>query len=309
MRRFRIGTRGSPLALAQAHETMTRLAAAAGWTAAEAQERLELVIIRTTGDRITDRPLAEAGGKGLFIKELEEALGDARVDLAVHSMKDVPGILPDGFVIAAALPREDARDGLIGARSIEDLKQGARVGTTSPRRASILLNLRPDLQIVLFRGNVQTRLDKLARGEADATLLAMAGLNRLGLSPNVSPLDPHGFIPAAGQGVVGLEARSDDAEALALAASINDPPAAAALAAERACLADLDGSCRSAIGIHAARTNNGGFALRAIVLAMDGTERQEVVAEFEGQPTPDEAAALGRRAAAHLKPRAAHLLT
>lgn len=309
MRRFRIGTRGSPLALAQAREAATRIAAAQGWTAEEADSRLETVIIRTTGDRITDRPLAEAGGKGLFIKELEEALADSRIDLAVHSMKDVPGVLPPGFAIAAALPREDPRDALIGAASVAALKPGARVGTTSPRRKSQLLSLRPDLAVVLFRGNVQTRLDKLARGEADATLLAMAGLNRLGLTPRLTPLDPEIFLPAAGQGVIGLESRDVDTEALALAASVNDVPASLALAAERACLAVLDGSCRSAIGIHAAPGGNNWFILRATVFALDGSERHDVAAELDHTPTPEESADLGRRAGDHLKPRAAHLLT
>ncbi len=308
MRRFRIGTRGSPLALAQAHETFGRIAAAEGWGPEEAAERLELVIIKTSGDRITDRPLAEAGGKGLFVKELEEALADGRVDLAVHSMKDVPGVLPDGFIITAALPREDARDALLGAPSIGALAQGARVGTTSPRRAAALLNLRPDLQIVLFRGNVQTRLDKLAKGEADATLLAMAGLNRLGLTPEVAPLDPHDFIPAAGQGVVGIECREDDAEARALAAAIDHPLSGIALAAERACLAALDGSCRSAIAIHAVRPPEGGLALRAAVFALDGSAREDAQVSLATDCDAVEAARLGRETGAALKSRSGALL-
>ncbi len=307
MRVFRIGTRGSPLALAQAHEAHRRIAAAAGWSAAEAAARLEIVIIKTTGDRITDRPLAAAGGKGLFVKELEEALSDGRVDLAVHSMKDVPGVLPDGFTIAAALPREDARDALLGAASIAALAQGARVGTTSPRRAAALLNARPDLSVVLFRGNVQTRLDKLAAGEADATLLAMAGLNRLGLKPALSPLAPADFLPAAGQGVVGIECRADDAETLALAAQVDDAAAAVALAAERACLAAMDGSCRSAIAIHAG-AEAGGYVLRAQVFAPDGSAREDAVARWAAQPSREDAVRVGRETGAALKARAPHLV-
>ncbi len=308
MKRFRIGTRGSPLALAQAHEAIRRLSAAKGWSDTEAAERLELVVIKTSGDRITDRPLAEAGGKGLFVKELEEALFDGRVDLAVHSMKDVPGVLPEGLGIVAALPREDARDALLGADSIAVLKPGARVGTTSPRRAAALLHQRPDLSIVLFRGNVQTRLDKLARGEADATLLAMAGLNRLGLQPAVAPLATAQFLPAAGQGVVGLECRSDDEETRALAALVDDAPTAVALAAERACLAALDGSCRSAIAIHAANEPGGGFGLRAEVYALDGSAREVAAVRLEETPTVADAHALGKTTGDALKLRAGRLL-
>jgi len=309
MRRIRIGTRGSPLALAQAHETWGRLRDAQGWSEAEAAERLELVVIKTSGDKITDRPLAEAGGKGLFVKELEEALFEARVDLAVHSMKDVPGVLPDGLAIVSALPREDARDALIGAPSVAALAKGARVGTTSPRRAAALLHQRPDLVMVLFRGNVQTRLDKLARGEADATLLAMAGLNRLGLTPPVAPMAPADFLPAAGQGVVGIECRSGDAETVAIARSINHIPSAVALAAERACLAALDGSCRSAIAIHAGVEADGGFALRAEVYALDGSEREESHRRLAAAPDADEASRFGRALGEELKARAARLLS
>ncbi|MFT3810488.1 MAG: hydroxymethylbilane synthase [Micropepsaceae bacterium] len=308
MRSFRIGTRGSPLALAQAHETVARLTAAQGWTPGEATARLEIVVIKTSGDRITDRPLSEAGGKGLFVKELEEALFDGRVDMAVHSMKDVPGVLPDGLVIGAALPREDARDALIGAASVEALAQGARVGTTSPRRAAALLNLRPDLRIVLFRGNVQTRLDKLARGEADATLLAMAGLNRLNLRPALAPLAVDAFLPAAGQGVVGLECRSGDGETLALAASINDVPTSVALAAERACLAALDGSCRSAIAIHAAPQPDGTLDLSAAVYALDGSRCETARVVLPAAMQADAAFSAGHALGSALRGRAAALL-
>jgi hydroxymethylbilane synthase len=307
-RRIRIGSRGSPLALAQARETIARLTAANRWAEDEAAERLELIVVKTSGDKVLDRPLAEVGGKGLFVKELEEAMADGRVDIAVHSMKDVPGTLPDGFVIAAALPREDARDALIGAPSIAELPRGARVGTTSPRRAAQLLSLRPDLNMVLFRGNVQTRLDKLARGEAEATLLAMAGLHRLGLSPALAPLDPDAFIPAAGQGCIGLETRADDLEAINLASSIDHALSALALAAERACLAELDGSCRSAIAVHA-REAGGGFIMRAAVFAPDGRERADAGETLAIVPLREHAEALGRELAARLKADAGHLVT
>ncbi len=305
MRRFRIGTRGSPLALAQANETMARIAAAKGWSEAEAAERMERVVIKTTGDQVLDRPLAEAGGKGLFVKELEEALADGRCDLAVHSMKDVPGDLPPGFAIVAALPREDARDALIArdpaVASIADLPKGARVGTTSPRRKAALLNARPDLEPVLFRGNVGTRLAKLDLGEADATMLAMAGLNRLGLKPRVSPLDPDEMIPAAGQGVVGIEAREDDAEAIALAQAAGDAEAWLALAAERAFLAALGGSCRSSVAGHARRSADGRLAFAAALYAPDGTERVDWRGRAEA--TLDAAAAMGRDGGLSLKAR------
>lgn len=307
MRRFRIGTRGSPLALAQAHETVARLTEANGWSAEEAEARLEIVVIKTTGDRILDRPLAEAGGKGLFVKELEEALADNRVDIAVHSMKDVPGELPPGFMISAALPREDARDALLGCETIGGLPQRAKVGTTSPRRAAQILSLRPDVQITLFRGNVQTRLDKLARGEVDATLLAVAGLNRLGLAPSLWPLDPEAFIPAAGQGCVGLETRVADEDARALVAMIDHAASGLALAAERACLAALDGSCRSAIGIHAGASDEG-YVLRAAVFALDGSTREDALETLSHVPSRDEAVAMGRAMGVELKARSGAIL-
>ncbi len=307
MRRFRIGTRGSLLALTQTRDVMKRLAVQKRWHDDEAEARLELVIVKTSGDRISEGRLADVGGKGLFIKELEEALAAGSIDLAVHSMKDVPGLLPEGFVIAAALPREDARDALLGAASLQSLPHGARLGTTSPRRAAQALSLRPDLKIVTFRGNVDTRLRKLAEGEADATMLAMAGLNRLGLKPDLTPLAVDGFIPAAGQGVVGLEARADDLDAIALAQCVNDNAAAVALTAERTCLAVLDGSCRSAIAIHAHETS-GGFDLRAAVFAPDGSRREEGMATRDHVPSMDQAAALGRALGEEIRRRAGALI-
>jgi len=307
MRRLRIGTRGSPLALAQARETVDRMSAAFGWTSEESQAGLELVVIKTTGDRITDRPLAEAGGKGLFVKELEEALIDRRIDIAVHSMKDVPGVVPHGMVIAAALPREDPRDALLGCPSLGALKAGARVGTTSPRRATQVLAVRRDAEIVVFRGNVETRLAKLQHGDVDATLLAMAGLNRLHLSPEVYPLEVDRFIPAAGQGVVGLECRSDDEDARWAASAVNDSAAFLAMTAERACLAALDGSCRSAIAIHAAQ-GEAAFDLRAAVFALDGSERADDFVRLPATPSLEGAREAGHTIGLGLRARAGRLL-
>ena len=201
---LRIGSRGSPLALVQAREVQSRLAKACGL----APEQIEINIIRTTGDAIQDRPLAEAGGKGLFTKEIEEALMSGAIDLAVHSSKDMPTVLPAGLILAAFLPREDARDAFIGraVKNLAELPQGATVGTASLRRQALLKQLRPDLIVVPMRGNVETRLRKLAAGEADATLLAVAGLKRLGLTAAATQvLDIDEFLPAVGQGAIGLE--------------------------------------------------------------------------------------------------------
>src|SRR5215831_8920463 len=228
---LRIGTRGSPLALVQA-----RMAAATGL----GEEAFELVVIRTTGDIIQDRPLAEEGGKGLFTKEIEDALLDGRIDIAVHSSKDMPTILPDGLMLAACLEREDPRDVFISrkASSLAELPRGARLGTASLRREAIARRTRPDLQVLPLRGNVETRLRKLEAGEVDATLLALAGLNRLGLAAAATailPLDE--FLPAAGQGIIAIEARSDDRRILDLIDAVNHAETASALAAERAFLA------------------------------------------------------------------------
>src|SRR3954464_12772652 len=204
-----IGTRGSPLALAQAHEAQARLAEALGWDVV----RLPLSLFKTTGDAIQDRPLSEAGGKGLFTKELDIALLEGSIDLAVHSAKDLPTTLPEGIVIVGFLPREDARDAFISHRyrSLAGLPSGAVVGSASLRRQAQIRRLRPDLQVTLLRGNVQTRLAKLERGEVDATLLAMAGLRRLGLTDHVTAiLDTDDFLPAVGQGAIAIAIRADD---------------------------------------------------------------------------------------------------
>ena len=295
---LRIGTRGSPLALAQAHQVQARLAAALG----VAPAALALVIIKTTGDAIQNRPLTEIGGKGLFVKEIEQALIDGAIDLAVHSAKDVPGVLPDGLVLAACLPREDARDAFISrkAQSLAALAPGAVVGTASPRRAAMVRRLRSDLAVVPLRGNVETRLKKLAAGEVDATLLAMAGLNRLGLAAAATaPLDLDEFLPAVGQGVIALETRVDDARTRAHLAKIDDVAAATALAAERAFLAVLDGSCRTPIAGHAT-VADGRLRLRGLIAKPDGSESFEC--RREGMS--GEAVALGADAGAELKRRA-----
>src|SRR5690606_10629916 len=209
------------------------------------ESEIEIVVIRTSGDRIQDRPLSEAGGKGLFTKEIEEALLDGSIDLAVHSMKDMPTVLPDGLTIAAMLPREDVRDAFISVKwpSIDALPQGAVVGSSSLRRQAQLRRLRPDLQLVNYRGNVETRLKKLADGAVDATLLAVAGLKRLGLANRITVAIPdHELLPAVAQGAIGVECRFDDEDTTALLASLNDAATSLCVTAERAFLARLEGS-------------------------------------------------------------------
>jgi hydroxymethylbilane synthase len=274
---LRIGSRGSPLALVQAREVQGRLAAAAGLGV----ERIEIKIIRTTGDIVQDRPLADAGGKGLFAKEIEEALLAGSIDLAVHSSKDLPTFLPSGLVLAGFLPREDARDAFVSpkAATLRDLPTGAVVGTASPRRGALVKRMRPDVRVVSLRGNVETRLRKLDAGEADATLLAVAGLKRLGLlSAARTILDPDEFVPAVGQGAIGLEIRADDARTRALVATIADADTATAVTAERAFLAVLDGSCRTPIGGHAI-VRGAAIRFHGIIIKPDGSEAFEVVRE------------------------------
>ncbi len=295
---LRIGSRGSPLALAQAREVQSRLAAACGVPA----ERIAIKTIRTTGDAVEDRPLAMAGGKGLFTKEIEEALLAGSVDLAVHSSKDMPTLLPDGLLLDAFLPREDPRDAFISrkAKSLRDLPQGAVVGTASLRRQALAKHLRPDLQIATLRGNVETRLRKLDAGEADATLLAVAGLKRLGrLAAATMILEIDAFLPAVGQGAIGIETRADDEKTRALAVKINDADTAMALAAERAFLAVLDGSCRTPIAGHA-RVSNGKLRFRGMIIRPDGSEAHE--ATREGRCAA--AAELGADAGRELRDRA-----
>jgi len=268
-RPLKLGTRGSPLALAQAHETRSRLARA--WELAD--DAFEIVIITTTGDRVQDRPLAALGGKGLFTKEIEEALAAGAIDIAVHSMKDMPVAQPEGLVLDAYLPREDVRDAFVapGLGSLADLPEGARVGTSSLRRRAQLLNRRPDLAVVEFRGNVQTRLRKLAEGVAQATFLAMAGLNRLGVRevPAV-PVPVEEMLPAVAQGAIGIERRAADAATADLLAAIHDRPTGLRLAAERAFLARLDGSCQTPIA-GLAELDGDRLRLRGEILTPDGS--------------------------------------
>jgi hydroxymethylbilane synthase len=295
---LRIGSRGSPLALVQAREVQNRLAKVRGL----ALDRIEIKIIRTTGDMIQDRPLAESGGKGLFTKEIEEALLAGAIDLAVHSSKDMPTVLPDGLMLSAFLPREDARDAFIGhsAKSLRDLPQRAVVGTASLRRQALLKRLRPDLTIVPLRGNVETRLRKIEAGEADATVLAVAGLKRLGLlAAATAVLDIDEFLPAVGQGAIGIETRVNDAATRALVAAIDDYATATALTAERAFLAVLDGSCRTPIAGYA-RVDDGVVRFRGMIAKVDGSEAFEVAREGRGA----DAAAIGADAGRELKSRA-----
>jgi hydroxymethylbilane synthase len=292
-----IGTRGSPLALAQAHETQSRLMIAHGWDA----ERLPLEPIKTTGDTIQDRALSEAGGKGLFTKELDIALLAGAIDLGVHSAKDLPTELPDGIVIAGYLPREDVRDAFISRehKSIRDLPKGGIVGSASLRRQAQIRRLRPDLQVTLLRGNVQTRLAKLERGEVHATLLAMAGLRRLGLTDHVTTiLDTDDFLPAVGQGAIAITIRSEDEAVRKTLEPVLDGPTGHTLAAERAFLSVLDGSCRTPIAGHA-RLFDDDIEIRGLVLRPDGSEAIEVIR----RGAIVDAAALGREAGLDLRSR------
>jgi hydroxymethylbilane synthase len=297
--RLRLGTRGSPLALAQAQEVRRRLAEAHPELAAE--DAVEIVVIKTSGDRIQDRTLAEIGGKGLFTKEIEEALLDGAIDAAVHSMKDVPTWLPEGLAITAILPREDPRDAFFSNRGarLADLPSGAVVGTASLRRQAQVLMARPDLTVVPLRGNVGTRLRKLAEGEADATLLAMAGLNRLGEAARVTaPLEPEEMLPAVAQGAVGLETRADDERTDGWLRALDHGATATRVAAERACLEVLDGSCRTPIAALAELDAAGGeLWLRALVAMPDGSRAHRA----ERRGPAGEAEALGRDAGAELR--------
>jgi hydroxymethylbilane synthase len=295
---LRIGSRGSALALIQAGEVQSRLAKACGLPI----ERIEIKTIRTSGDMIQDRPLADAGGKGLFTKEIEEALLEGSIDLAVHSSKDVPALLPPGLVLSAFLPREDARDAFVSRKAdrLADLPQGAIVGTSSPRRQALIRHLRGDLGVVPLRGNVETRLRKIEAGDADATVLAVAGLKRLGLlaaATSIFAIDE--FLPAAGQGAIGVETRAADARTRALVAAIDDSDTATALAAERAFLAVLDGTCRTPIAGYA-RVSGGTVRFRGMIAKTDGSEVLEV--SREGRSS--DAAALGADAGRELKGRA-----
>jgi hydroxymethylbilane synthase len=294
---LRLGTRGSALALAQARMTQERLVAAHGL----APEAVQICVIRTTGDRIQDRSLAESGGKGLFTKELEEALLAGDIDFAVHSSKDMPTVLPEGLALVACLEREDPRDVLVSrvAKSFADLRRGARLGTSSLRRQAMAKRLRPDLQVDILRGNVETRLSRIEAGDFDATLLALAGLRRLGLEQAATAiLDTHDFLPAVGQGAIVIEARENDERIRQYLAAINHPVTTTALTAERAFLAVLDGSCRTPIAGHA-EIDGSRIRFRGMILKPDGSECHETMREG----SVADAAALGADAGAELKRR------
>lgn len=300
--RVKLGTRGSPLALAQAHEARRRLATAHGWS----EDRIEIVVIKTTGDMIQDRALAEAGGKGLFTKELDRALLDGGIDFAIHSAKDLPTHMPEGIAIPGFLPREDVRDALIAGRgaSLADLPAGAVVGTASLRRQAQVLRLRPDLTVRLLRGNVGSRLRKVEDGEYHATLLALAGLNRLGLAHHATAiLDTDAFLPAVGQGAIAVTLRANDEPTRACLDAIIDGPTTTALACERAFLTVLDGSCRTPIAGHA-HMRGGDLAFTGMVLAPDGSDAVDVT--VTGNPA--DAAHLGREAAETLLARGSRKL-
>ena len=295
---LRLGTRGSPLALVQAHEAQARLAAAAGIDAGD----IEIVVIRTSGDLIVDRPLSEAGGKGLFTKELDEALIAGAIDCAVHSAKDLPTCLPDALCIAGYMAREDVRDALICASgaSLAALAPRARFGSASLRRRAMALRLRPDLEIGLLRGNVETRLRKVETGQFDATILALAGLKRLGFESRAAAvLSTDEFLPAVGQGAIALVGRDGDSRVGKALAPILDAATGFALAAERAFLDVLDGSCRTPIGGHA-RLVEDRLAFRGLVLSPDGRDAVEIASEGPCET----AEKLGAEAGREIKTRA-----
>jgi len=295
---FRIGTRGSPLALVQARAVRSRLAAATSVN----EEAIELVVIRTTGDTIQDRPLADEGGKDLFTKEIEEALLDRRIDLAVHSAKDMPTILPKGLALAACLEREDPRDVFIShkARSLVELPRGASLGTASLRRQAIAKRARPDLRVTPLRGNVETRLRKLDADEVDATLLALAGLRRLGLVEHVtSVMSAEEFLPAVGQGAIGIEARKDDTRVCDILARIDHAETSIAVACERAFLAALDGSCKTPIAGHATISGDA-IQFRGLIARPDGSAAHDIA----GTGSRKDAASIGTDAGRELKHRA-----
>ncbi len=272
-RPIRIGTRGSALARAQAETARSLLCEVCGLP----PEGAELVVIRTTGDARRDRPLADIGGKGLFTKEIEEALSAGAIDVAIHSMKDMPTVLPEGLMVAALLPREDARDAFLSphVKTPGALPRGATVGTSSLRRRAQLLHQRPDLNIVPYRGNVDTRLKKLGRGEVDATLLAQAGLNRLGLGDRASTvLEPEEMLPAIAQGAIAIECRAADKRQRERLAVLDDADTAVCVAAERAFLAALDGSCRTPIAA-LAQMQTDELWLRGSLIRPDGGERHD----------------------------------
>ena len=275
MQGLRLGTRGSPLALAQARKVAAAIDTAQRWP----DGYIEIVPLTTTGDQVQDRPLAEIGGKGLWTKELDRALMAGELDFCVHSMKDVESVRPEGIHIAAVRPRGDVRDRIIGADSIEALKQGAVVGTSSPRRKAQLLRMRPDLKIVPIRGNVETRLNKVESGEVDATLLASAGLKRLGIDAgNAIPAEI--ILPAPGQAVIGMECRTNDTMTQSVLTAVNNQITYSSVMAERAFTKALGGSCSSPVAAFAV-LDDGDLIMRAQIYSEDGAEMIEDRAVFE----------------------------
>ena len=272
-RPLKLGTRASPLAIAQAHEARDRLCAA------HPELKVEIVPVTASGDKVLDRPLADIGGKALWTKELDAWLLTGEIDFAVHSLKDVETIRPLEIAIAAILPREDVRDVLVGAASLAELPPGTRIGTSAPRRAAQALHARPDCRVVGIRGNVQTRLAKLQAGEADVTLLALAGLNRLGMSHFGTALDPVEWLPAPGQGAIAIEARAADDRTRALLSAIDHAPSHRAVIAERALLAALGGNCHSPIAVLTSEQGSE-LTIRAALLSPDGKERVEETTTF-----------------------------
>jgi hydroxymethylbilane synthase len=295
---LRIGTRGSPLALAQSRTVRARLASTLG----ESEDAIELVIIRTSGDAIQDRPLADVGGKGLFTKEIEEALLARHIDLAVHSSKDMPTVLPNGLMLTACLEREDPRDAFIShiASSLQSLPPGATLGTASLRRQAIAKRMRPDLNVVSLRGNVETRLRKLENGEVDATMLALAGLRRLDLTQHATKvMNVNEFLPAVGQGAIGIETRADDERTREILSRIDHKDTSIAVACERAFLAVLDGSCKTPIAGHAVVSGDA-VEFRGLIARPDGAAAHDIA----GHGSRKDAAVIGADAGRELKHRA-----
>lgn len=271
---IKIGSRGSPLAMIQSHQTRDRLKSAFGLE----DKDFEIIAISTKGDRIQDKPLKEFGGKGLFTSEIEQQLADGEIDIAVHSMKDVPTELPSGLIMTAILPREDVRDAFISMKysALQDLPQGAVIGSSSLRRAAILLNKRPDLKIVNFRGNVETRLQKLASGDVDATILAVAGLNRLGMNEVMThTISATDMLPAVAQGAIGLEVRDNDVSMIRLLSAINCGESQVEINMERAFLRALDGSCRTPIAA-LAQVYGQQVEFKGLILTPDGVTKHEI---------------------------------
>jgi len=296
---LRIGTRGSPLALAQAYETREKLIAAFPELGGEG--KIEIVVIKTTGDVVLDRALQDIGGKGLFTKEIDEAMLARDIDLAVHSMKDVPTYLPDGIHLPCMLEREDVRDVFISnkAKTVWDLPEGAVVGSASLRRQSQILARRPDLKVITFRGNVQTRMKKLAAGDVDGTMLAAAGLRRLGMEEVITDImTVEDFVPAVGQGAIGITCMEDDERANRVLAALNHPETVVQVTAERAFLTVLDGSCRTPIAAYA-RLDGDTLHFHGLVAKPDGSEVHQI--KRSGPADLAHAVTMGRDAGQELK--------